>query len=226
MSSLNQSISTGDIIGVYVPEFGRSGQPGEKFRNALVLGLEVSTETNDIAGIYVCRLSERTHLIRSWDYFLDRSAINRNEQVGESDFVLRTCRVDLLPYTEEFFGPETFVYGKVEQENFPQILRKIQHGLSSRFKAESWGPRPKLDNSFICTNLESDKTYPHFSMEDLLATQNDRPPEAPSGKLSFAQEFERAVRELAQQTREKGAELHRAFLQARFSSHQNTPFQP
>lgn len=226
MSMLNPAIQVGDIIAAYVPQYGNPGQPGDTFKKTLVLGLEVDPDAQTIEGVYVCRLSDRTGLVRNWDYFLDRRAIDRDGREGEEDFVLRTARVDLLPYSSDFFGPETFVYGRVLPHSFARIATKMQAGMDSHFAAESWGPRPRLDNTVVKTALGAKDAFKNFWPEDTLKPVQDSVAVAAKVPSAFAQQFELALRQLGEQTRQKAAELQRAFLQTRYRGHQNTPFQP
>ncbi len=226
MSMLDPTIHVGDIVAAYVPQYGRSGVPGDVFKNTLVMGLEVDEDKQAIEGVYVCRLSDRTGIVRNWDYFLDRRSIDRDGAAGEEDFVLRTARVDLLPYCSDFFGPETFVYGRVLPHAFPRISTKMQAGMDSHFAAESWGPRQKLQQTLIKPALRSQESFKSFWADDLLNCTQRIADTAAKTPSAFAQQFELALRQLGEQTRQKAAELQRAFLQTRYRGHQNTPFQP
>lgn len=226
MSERNQSIGVGDIVASYVPTFGHAGKPGEEFKNGLVLGLEVDPKDHAIVGVYICRLSSRTNLVRSWDFFVDRRTINRDGEIAENDFVLRTCRVDLLPYTEEYFGPETFVYGQIDAQELTHISRKMIRGQDSSFYTASWGPRAKRDDTVVMSSLGANDSYKDFRFEDMLGAAKAERPTITGASSNFAQQFEMAMRQLGDQTRQKARELHWAFLDTYRHSHQNTPFQP
>jgi hypothetical protein len=218
MSYSEFSPRAGDIVGAYLPHYLSPGLPGNEFRLALVLAVEVDPEQNKVEGLYLCRLSERTEKVRDWDYAMQADEIENAKGLGDEGFVLRTPRIDLIPTTPEFLGEAPEIYGNLRKESWMTVLPKIHHGQNSSFAAKEGelSPRPKLAHTVIATAADAPEKFVRFDYEAMAYLAGEKRKVEPAQPMTpFEREFKSASAQANIQSRFVAGLIHEDFIEAR-----------
>lgn len=168
VSMLPRVPQTGDVIGAYLPTHYNKGTPGPDLRLCVVLGLEVSEDDNTLQGLWMVRLSERTHLVRQWDYFLPQAEMNAwGDKTLQRDYVIRTPRIDLLPATHEYVGSMP-VFGHIKSSAWDGLLQQMREGQRSHFCENTYGPRVQLPGTVVKTSMDDPDHFASFDYESII----------------------------------------------------------
>lgn len=201
----------GDIVSAFIPVHYNRGQPGPARRLCLVLGLEVDEARQRIEGLWMIRLSERMEKVRDWDYVLDRTEIAANGKghALNEDFVIRTPRIDLLPFTADYMG-ELEIHGHVRPVFWDNFVQQLRYGQDCSFTDNDYGPRDKLPHTVVKTSLLSDITMSDFDYESVISVVSL----PPICQIDRADHFTLARREQNRQQQALGRMIHADFMAA------------
>lgn len=212
MLSIPPQLQVGDIVGTYLPLFSKTGEPGDDFRLAIVLGLEVDPKTSALEGLWMIRLSPRAQKVRSWDHPLGPHDYVSTAPDLAGDMVVRTTRIDLLPVNAGYFKSELTVFGNVKPYVWDTLLHKIKEGHLCKMAEPSFGPRRKLPGTVVKAALDHDDYFFDFDVETMITAVSL--PSIGDPPLIMPDDYTKALAQQHLQIKEKGHLIGRDFRAA------------
>lgn len=172
--NLPENLQIGDVVSCYLPVYTNPHKPGPELKRALILALEKDAQSQEIKGAWLVRFSARTHVLRPWEYKMEEhEAAACPDLLDKNELIIRTNRLDLIPFEPEWFGETLISHGNLWQElNLPLLAHSLQMGRNCPISDEPYGPRRKLTDSVVITALPNSKALGLHDMARIDTARN------------------------------------------------------
>ncbi len=191
---INPNIRRGSIIRAYIPH---SGETDLWPRSLLIHGFVFKKGEVEPHAIAASRFSYNTAKILQHDIIFPVADQRVIAHLNETNLMLRTNRIDIIPLYEEFFTPSLKKIAYVQDSSFwHDVSKALEKGLKSQ----------DAENSLF---LE-------LGPDDLLLSQNtkDSKPAWFPGMISGSQysDYDLALHERSRQMMQQSRQLHKDFM--------------